>query len=65
MNINKFKKGDTITRTKACSLFGDRSFIGKKLLFLGIANGCVICETKGILSDKRKVSLPLDTWENG
>lgn len=50
MSIYEFKKGDTVTRIKPSkSIPGladitDRSFIGQKLRFLGIANGCVYVE---------------------
>lgn len=50
MNITTFKKGDVITRVEPSlaifggftgeRLFGDRSYMGDPLEFVGIANGC-------------------------
>jgi len=49
LNIEKFKIGDIITRIEPSAPLGkneirDRSYIGKPLKFLGIANGCVYVE---------------------
>lgn len=41
MNINNFTPGDIITRISPSIGVHDRSYIGDKLLFIGIANGCV------------------------
>ncbi len=50
MNIRNFKKGDVITRVEPSleifgwftgdKLFGDRSYMGDPLEFVGMANGC-------------------------
>lgn len=41
MNINKFKKGDKITRIEPTPVVGDRSYIGDCLMFIGIENACI------------------------
>jgi len=35
MKINQFKKGDFVQRTKPTQRFGDHSYVGDCLLFLG------------------------------
>lgn len=67
MRIYEFVRNDEIVRTRPAK-FGDRSYIGDKLIFLGIANGCIYCKRTdpldiAILGDK-PLSLPLDAWEN-
>ena len=52
-SIYEFKKGDIITRVSPAkslgrSIFnpegvGDRSYQGDKLIFVGVANGCILC----------------------
>ena len=59
MNINTFKIGDEIVRTQPAKSLGvmfdplsgqsidrggDRSYMGEKLIFAGIANGQIYCK---------------------
>ena len=58
-SIYEFKKGDIVTRVAPAkslgkSLFnpegqGDRSYQGDKLIFVGIANGCIYLKRTDIL----------------
>ncbi len=50
---------------------GDRSYIGDKLIFIGVANGCAYFKQSdyskygfGVSSDKL-IDLPLDIWSDG
>jgi len=82
--IYDFKKGDKITRVQPAKpylavingLFGqekdgvrDRSYIGEKLIFVGIANGRIYCQrtdsfSLSIFGDKL-LDLALDIWDEG
>jgi hypothetical protein len=81
--INEFKKGDIVTRVKpgkelnAINFFNeepmvfgaDRSYIGEKLIFVGLANGCAYFKRTNpleirIFGDKL-IDLPLDVFEDG
>ena len=74
--IYEFKKGDYVVRVvPAKALLGgfnrsvrDRSYLGKKLIFIGIANGQIYLQR----TDDRDVAffgpmlnLPLDIWDDG
>ena len=73
--IYEFKKGDEIVRVEnAKPIQGngirDRSYVGEKMIFVGIANGVIYLKpTEGItlfLVGKGKLmDLPLDTWDEG
>jgi hypothetical protein len=77
--IYGFKKGDNITRiepAKQCgtTIFGtpgcrDRSYIGDRLIFVGIANGCVYLKRTDIVEQKifgsRLIDLELDIFSEG
>lgn len=83
-NINEFKKGDVVTRIAPAKPYkqpyrdiltgewitptGDRSYMGEKLTFIGIANGCAYFErndpfSKAIFGDKL-LSLRLDVFSD-
>ena len=75
--IYEFKKGDKIVRVEpAKSIAGgigdgirDRSYVGEKMLFHGIANGVIyIKPTQKVtifISDNGFIDLPLDIWDEG
>ena len=42
MEINKFKKGDIITRVQASKGNGDRSYMGDRLEFVGTEKGLIV-----------------------
>ena len=82
--IYDFKKGDEIVRVQSSKtyspvrigLFGqeeggvrDRSYIGEKMIFIGIANGQIYCQKTdklelAIFGDKL-LELALDIWDEG
>jgi hypothetical protein len=76
-NIYEFKKGDVIVRiTPAKPLIGmmgievrDRSYLGEKMVFIGIANGQIYLKRTDYLSlqlfGDKLVDLPLDLWDDG
>ncbi len=65
MNIKEFKKGDYIVRIGATDKYGDRSYIGEKLMFVGIANGCAYFDRLECYSfEKKRIRLELDIWSN-
>lgn len=89
LTVYNFKKGDIITRikpSKPITILGeetyeDRSYIGTKLIFIGIANGSIYFEkeSKKIDFDSNipeldelfknlksgPIHLPLDVWDEG
>ena len=70
-SIYEFEKGDQITRLKPAkalweSMGGDRSYIGEKLIFQGIANGVIYLKRTNeielkIFGDKL-IELPMDIF---
>lgn len=75
-NIHKFKKGDEITRVNIAPLsYQDKSFesidsqlIGQKVIFLGLANGCIYMERATAVEKMLTGSiftLPIDIYEEG
>ena len=78
-SIYEFKKGDIVTRvTPAKSLgksllntegTGDRSYQGDKLIFVGIANGCVYLKRTNALEIRmfgdKMIDLELDIFSEG
>ena len=78
-SIYEFKKGDIVTRVAPAkalgkSIFnpegqGDRSYQGDKLVFVGIANGCIYLKRTDILELKifgdKLLELPLDIFSDG
>ena len=78
-SIYEFKKGDVITRVnpgKALgrSIFnpegqGDRSYQGDKLIFVGIANGCIYLKRTNALElqifGDKMIDLELDIFSEG
>ena len=84
MKIYEFKKGDEIVRvepakpysTERIGLFGqkeggvrDRSYIGEKLIFVGIANGLIYCKRTDSYALKvfgdDLLEIPLDFFDEG
>lgn len=85
MNIQEFKKGEIITRTEpSLAIFGgginfmgvetapkgDRSYMGDKLQFVGIANGQIYFKSLKpiyitIFGQDKIFDLPLDTFSEG
>ena len=78
-SIYEFKKGDIVTRVAPAkslgkSLFnpegqGDRSYQGEKLIFVGIANGCIYLKRTNVLELKifgdKMIDLELDIFSDG
>lgn len=77
-NIYEFKKGDEIVRVEASKPVGhtvmnpeghrDRSYIGNKMIFVGIANGCIYLQRTGVdakIFPDKLAELPLDLFEDG
>jgi|19_taG_2_1085344.scaffolds.fasta_scaffold00745_12 hypothetical protein len=77
-SIYDFKKGDEVVRTQASKPVGytvmnpeghrDRSYIGNKMIFVGIANGCIYLQRTGIeakMFPDKLVDLPLDLFDEG
>ena len=81
-SIYDFKKGDEITRVKPSKQFGsrvnplgliednsDRSYMGQKLIFIGIANGQIYCKPTNefdiFLFGDKLIDLPLDIFSEG
>lgn len=82
--IYDFKKGDEIVRIQPAKpyseeradMFGritggerDRSYMGEKLIFVGIANGQIYCQRTNafslIIFGDKLLSMPLDIWDEG
>ena len=82
--IYEFKKGDEIVRVEPAkpytpittNMFGqqegglrDRSYLGEKLIFIGIANGQIYCQRTDNFSLKifgeKPLGLSLDIWDDG
>ena len=78
-SIYEFKKGDIITRVSPSKSMGisilnpegvgDRSYQGEKLIFIGIANGCIYLKRTNELELKifgdKMVDLELDIFSEG
>ena len=78
-SIYEFKKGDNIVRITPAKPCGggmftpegvrDRSYIGERMIFAGIANGCVYLRRTNKFERKmfgdKLVDLPLDIWDDG
>ena len=77
-NIYDFKKGDEIVRVVPSRIISysdmhpegsrDRSYIGSKLIFVGIANGCIYLQRTGVeakMFPDQLVELPLDLFDEG
>jgi len=82
--IYDFKKNDVVTRVKPAKSFGkaispfsgkeielgrDRSYIGEKLIFVGIANGCAYFKRTSEIELKifgnKMIDLELDVFDEG
>jgi hypothetical protein len=67
--IYEFKKGDEIVRVQPSKQFGDRSYMGEKLIYIGIENGQIYCKRTNelelaIFGDKL-IDLDVDLWDSG
>lgn len=81
--IYEFKKGEEIVRIKPAKSLGpmetlhgqvierggDRSYMGEKLIFVGIANGQIYLQRTSELEQKifgdKLLSLSVDLWDDG
>lgn len=67
-SIHSFKQGDIITRVKPANN-GDRSYMGDRMIFIGIANAQIYYENPNsitsILSGATMSNVPLDQWSEG
>ena len=73
--IYEFKKGDEIVRVENAKPIGgdgirDRSYVGEKMIFAGIANGVIYLKPTNSISiflagKDKLMDLPLDTWDEG
>jgi len=73
--IYEFKKGDEIVRVENAKPIQeggirDRSYVGEKMIFAGIANGVIYLKPTTIISTflagkEKLMDLPLDTWDEG
>ena len=70
--IYEFKKGDEVVRiipTKPLNNRGDRSFMGEKMIFVGIANGQIYLKRTNQLEIRLMgnslINVSLDLWDEG
>ena len=64
-SILDFKKNDVITRVIP-SKTGDRSYMGDKLLFVGVANAQIYYKNISAIFDADKIrKVPFDQWQDG
>ena len=73
--IYEFKKGDEIVRVENAKPVGgngirDRSYVGEKMVFVGIANGVIYLKPTTVISiflagKEKLMDLPLDNWDEG
>ena len=70
--IYEFKKGDEIVRiipAKPINKIGDRSFMGEKMIFVGIANGQIYLKRTDQLEIRLMgdslLNISLDRWDEG
>lgn len=64
-SIHKFKQGEVITRVSP-SKRGDRSYMGEKLIFIGITNNQIYYEKFDSISALNGIrNLALDQWDEG
>lgn len=64
MNITEFKEDEIITRVKPTSEIGDRSYMGDKLIFVGIKAGKIVL-IRDTEYDRGIVELGTDWWSDG
>lgn len=77
-SVYDFNKGDEVVRIEPSKTIGasemfseghrDRSYIGEKLIFIGIANGCAYFSRTGIkakIYGDELLDLPLDIYDEG
>jgi hypothetical protein len=67
-SIHKFKQGDIITRVEP-SKNGDRSYMGDKMIFIGIANAQIYYENPESITARITGTImsnvALDQWSEG
>lgn len=74
-SIYNFNPGDIVTRVEPAKLNNsfvngfDCSYVGEKLVFVGIANGCAYFEATDpfslVLQKNKLIDLPIHRFENG
>jgi len=78
-NIYEFDKNDVVVRVEPSRIIGysiinpdgtrDRSYIGEKLIFVGVTNGCIYLKRTDEVQVKvfgdKLVELPLDLFSDG
>ncbi len=78
-NIYEFDKNDVVVRVEPSRIIGysiinpdgtrDRSYIGEKLIFVGVTNGCIYLKRTDEVQIKvfgdKLVELPLDLFSDG
>ena len=78
-SIYEFKKNDVVVRVEPSSVIGysimnpdgtrDRSYIGEKLILMGVVNGCIYLQRTDELNIKifknKLVELPVDIFDGG
>ena len=70
--IYEFKKGDEVVRivpAKPINTIRDRSYMGNKMIFIGIANGQIYLKSSNQLEirllGESLINLSLDIWDDG
>ena len=68
-SIYSFKRGDEVVRLQPSKGFGDRSYLGEKLTFIGCLNGSIYLEVEpnsfmAQILKKSQLVLPLDIWSD-
>lgn len=67
-SIHNFKQGDVITRVKP-SNNGDRSYMGDRMIFIGIANAQIYYENSSSITARltgtTMSNVALDQWSEG
>jgi len=69
-NIIEIEKGSFITRVSPSDGYGDRSYIGDKLQFIGVANGMIYLKNLEesyirMFREEKLIKVAFDIWQNG
>ncbi|GAG23187.1 unnamed protein product, partial [marine sediment metagenome] len=73
-SIHEFRKGDVVTRVRSAYMetpdggYKDTQLMGQKLIFLGIANGCIYLERSTTIEkilNGQTFYIPLEAFEEG
>ena len=65
MEITKFKEDDIITRVESTTRNDDRSYMGDKLLFVGVEKAKIVLISLEKYDQGRLVELSTDWWSDG